>query len=443
MTIPSQMATQNVMSAVTNGIALVILAGSFIASTLSLPGAGSRSTISTPKAPFFEQNAWRHHSRSVARGGVWMLNETSVAVQYAKECNTMEQDAFCVCVLMNMVKMNISQSTNSQKILSMDDRRSMIECQIRDRKEVTQCDKDNSCPVRNINIYSLNYVWSFVSLTLAVNCLIDLAIYNFGTPGWVPNNEWLGKQGGDDKKRGKNMAMALKIIVDVVMMVIFLVTLGTEYDWNTSTGTYQTSIAIYLTYIVCKYGLVIAQSWLDQNINLDFNAFQSTSVCNATYLVTVPISVAMLYASNFQLETMELCTVVVASVIIPLLQLLLSMVKGMEERLLWLSLSSLVMAFGILLPHMTEYISTCWQAKSQYWLGLDTNVIFASTFITCLYPFLELHVTAMVIGRYRGGNGESPSSEASEARSFATTYFFILTDILTRALWISQALQMK
>lgn len=360
----------------------------------------------------FQQQAWRWSPKSLERGGTWIDTGKKVYDQYVLDCSDamvsgvgnwpaeMFDDDFCTCVARAICNNNIS-TTDAQTVITQDARMDLIECQIRDKAEKSVC--TNNCGVNGFNIGFLGLSWNHVSLSLALELFVGMFV------GSQTNMIWI----------------FTPIQLFTILIYYIPIYSSTESWWD---------LAVFATipwlYFIVKSILFALPMLFGISADSIAECYMTLMDCNATYHFTVPLSIAVLYAANFILDGKEALTAILASLIVPLTQLLLSAPGATKEgpidktnKALLLT-CSIIASLTVLMPQFYQFMTSCEASRPQFWSGLSTWIVWSNVLVNTLYPVLEQLYKMVMVRMFSTGAVDCWSLSA----------FFVFMDLLTRCL---------
>lgn len=394
-----------------------------------------------PQEPSFfqalEQRTWYPEARMIERKSQWIRTHSEIITKYKEECpqnpdpmaigkwTTLfpAEEAFCRCVGNFICDNNIQATANET---SQDHRMKLVECQLRDRIQKKQCGLDADCIINTLNLGYLVYVWNFFSLMLSVYVLI----------GWYSKLfEWSPRKMG--------MVLGFSMIVGGIVFFVPLMKQGDR--GNTEVLVVMGIIYILVGIIPMTVNRILQQGQRGNSSekNQTLEDFMLLMTCNATYFFTVPLGILIMYAATFELDGPEIFSVTMTSILVPSLQLLISIPKaiGVPPRSVddaLLVTCSAIVALSVTMPHVRHFLDmeACDASRPQYWKNVSGVSIFFTVLINSLYPVLEMIFKKTVT--MSAGN----SSHVENYEAWYLTAFFILMDASSRGMLMFQNQQL-
>lgn len=374
-----------------------------------------------------EQKTWYVRSKMMDRGASWADNKQSVILKYREGCATPEnlnallpwppetfkdQSSFCNCVGKIVCDENI-QEVNEKVPDGV--RVKLVECALRDTATKAHC--GGNCGVRSFNIGYLQYMWNWISLVLALEIFYV----------------WVAFAIDADTKN-----MGLLWVIYVIAFIIYFIPLMVTGD----KGDTAIFIAMPFIYFVVKFLLfAIGAMWISKPYD-EMACWSFSMICNETYLFTVPIGVAILYASGFMLDGQEAIVAILASVLVPFTQMLATLPDAMGRhngdggfQKVLLVTCSLLVTLSILMPQFQQYRDTCTGAQPQFWNHMSTWGIWTAILLNSIYPLLEIVFRTVFALLFRANIIEGKGQDLYSPMNIECLYvasFFVLMDLITR-----------
>jgi len=394
-----------------------------------------------PQEPLFfqalEQRTWYPEARMIERKSQWVRTHSGVITKYKEECPQSPdpmaigkwttlfpaEEAFCRCVGNFICENNIQATAN---VTSDDHRMKLVECQLRDRIQKKQCGLDADCIINTLNLGYLMYVWNYFSLMLSVYVLI----------GW--SNDVLGWQG-----RTMGMVLGLAMIAGGIIFFVPLMKQGDRGNTEVLVVMGVVYILVGIIPMTVNRFLKAGQNKVSLTEETTLESFMLLMTCNATYFFTVPLGILIMYAATFELDGPEIFSVTMTSILIPALQLLISIptTLGKEARYAdnaILVTCSAIVALSVTMPHVRHFLDmeACDASRPQYWKNVSGLSIFFTVLINSLYPAWEM------IFKKAGIMRAGEQSHVKDYEAWYLTAFFILMDAISRGTLMFQSQQL-